>query len=336
MHVTEAIMPRRGDYALMRLRTRDLPPPGPGEALVRVEATGVAFTDLMIARGLYPPGRRFPIVPGCDVVGVVAQAGSGVPAALIGQRVCALLTGGAWADHVMLPAAALAPVPRSLDPARAVAVVLNGLTAWQLVHRAANVRAGQAVLVAGASGGVGRLAVQFARLAGAEVVGTASPQNHARVRALGAEPLDYRDPALATRLRELAPRGFDVVLDQTGGPLTRVLYGTLRRGGVLVSSGGASDARQSFFGSIGRQLVRVASLKLRPDGRRVRFFGLRDRPGPARTAIHHDLSRIFALLQDGRIDPCLGPCHPLEEAGQALTSVSAGRAPGKVVLVPAH
>lgn len=336
MQVTEAIMPRRGDYTLMRLRTRELPPPGPSEAVVRVEAAGVAFTDLMIARGLYPPGRRFPIVPGCDLVGVVTQAGPGVPGALVGRRVCALLTGGAWADHVTLPAAALAPVPRSLDPARAVAVVLNGLTAWQLVHRAANVRAGQAVLVAGASGGVGRLAVQFARLAGADVVGTASPQHHDRVRALGAEPLDYRDPALAARLRDLAPEGFDVVLDQTGGPLTRVLYSTLRRGGVLVSSGGAADARQSFFASVTRQLVRVTSLKLRPDGRRVRFFGLRDRPGPARTAVHGDLATIFALLQDGRIDPCLGSRHPLAEAGQALTSVSAGRAPGKMVLVPAQ
>jgi NADPH2:quinone reductase len=332
MRVTEAVMPQRGDYSLMRLRERELRAPREGEAVVRVETAGVAFTDLMIARGLYPPGRRFPIVPGCDLVGIVVRVGPGVSTDLLGRRVCALLTGGAWADHMVLPAAALATVPESLDPDRAVAVVLNGLTAWQLVHRASRVRDGQTVLVAGASGGVGRLAVQFACLAGADVVGTASPANHDRVRALGATPVDYRDPALRARLRELAPGGFDVVLDQTGGPLTRTLYAALRKGGVLVSSGGASDARSSFFGSIGRQILRLTWLRLRPDGRRVRFFGLRDRPGPARTAIHEDLATIFALVADGRVDPCVGPRFPLGRAGAALTMVAEGRASGKVVL----
>src|SRR3712207_559261 len=136
--------------------------------MVRVEAAGVSFAEVQMLRGRYFGQPRFPFVPGYDLVGIAEGVGEGVDGGLIGQRVAALTQTGAWADRVALDTEKLSPVPVGLDPAYAVAAVTNGVTAWQMLHRAARVRSGQTVLVHGASGGVGTLLVQLARLAGVE------------------------------------------------------------------------------------------------------------------------------------------------------------------------
>ena len=133
----------------------------------------------------------------------------------------ALTKTGGWASYALVPAATLVAVPDGVDPAAAETVVVNGITAWQMLHRCARVQAGQTVLVHGANGGVGTTLVQLARHAGARVIGTASPRHHDPLRAMGAEPLDYPDPDLAARVRELAPGGVDAVFDHLGGDSAR-------------------------------------------------------------------------------------------------------------------
>src|SRR6476659_5991580 len=135
MQATQIQMPAVGEFP--RVMTATLPAPGPGQALVRVEATGISFAEQQMRRGKYYDQPAFPFVPGYDLVGVVAQIGAGLDTALLGQRVAALTKVGGWSNHILLDAADLVAVPAGLDPAEAETFVVNGITAWQMLHRIA-------------------------------------------------------------------------------------------------------------------------------------------------------------------------------------------------------
>jgi NADPH2:quinone reductase len=203
--VTEVVLPGKVEPSGLRLAQRELPPPAAGQALVRVESTAVSFAESAMRRGRYYGQPPFPFVPGYDLVGVVEAVGPGVNRSLTGRRVAALTKTGGWATAVLLSAADLVEVPDGVSADEAETLIVNGVTAYQMLHRTAKVQAGQTVLVLGASGGVGTILVQLARHAGARVIGTASPRHHDALRALGVEPIDYRSPDLAARVRELAP-----------------------------------------------------------------------------------------------------------------------------------
>jgi NADPH:quinone reductase-like Zn-dependent oxidoreductase len=198
---TEAVLPGKVEVSGLRLVQRVLPQPAAGQAMLRVESTAVSFAESAMRRGRYYGQPKFPFVPGYDLVGIVESVGPGVDPARVGQRVAALTKTGAWATVVLLAAAELVEVPDGVAADEAETLVVNGITAYQMLHGSAKVRAGQTVLVLGASGGVGSILVQLARQAGAHVIGTASPRHHEALRTLGAEPIDYRDPDLAARVR---------------------------------------------------------------------------------------------------------------------------------------
>jgi NADPH:quinone reductase-like Zn-dependent oxidoreductase len=184
--VTEVVMTHEGGSEALRVvRRGGARDPWAGEAVVRVEAAGVSFAEVQMLKGRYFSQPKFPFVPGYDLVSRVARVGEGVDEELVGRRVAALTETGAWTDRVTLDAAKFVEVSDGLEPAEGVAVVTNGVTAWQMLHRAAGVRRGQTVVVHGASGSVGTLLVQLARLAGANMIGTASASKHEDVRALG-------------------------------------------------------------------------------------------------------------------------------------------------------
>ncbi|MEU7054312.1 alcohol dehydrogenase catalytic domain-containing protein, partial [Streptomyces eurythermus] len=167
--MVEVVLPGRVEPEGLQVRHGAVPSAGPGQVVVRMEATGVSFAEQQMRRGRYYDQPPFPFVPGYDLVGTVAATGEGVDAGLVGTRVAALLKVGGWASHVVLDAADLVPVPDGIGAAAAETVVINGITAWQMLHRKARVRAGQTVLVHGANGGVGSVLVQLARAAGARV-----------------------------------------------------------------------------------------------------------------------------------------------------------------------
>ena len=150
---TEIVMPRGGDPDVLAVvRQGFLRSPKAGEAVVRVEAAGVSFAEVQMLKGRYFNQPKFPFVPGYDLVGTVEEVGEGVDERLLERRVAALTETGAWADRVALDAEKLAMVPDGIEAADAVAAVTNGVTAWQMLHRAAKVRLGQTVVVHGASG----------------------------------------------------------------------------------------------------------------------------------------------------------------------------------------
>ncbi len=251
---------------------------------------------------------------------------------MIGRRVAALTETGAWADRVVIGAEKLASVPDGLEPADAVSVITNGVTAWQMIHCAAKVRFGQTVVVHGASGGVGTLLVQLARLAGATVIGTASASKHETLRALGAVPIDYKNEDVPKRVREIAPEGVDAVFDHVGGSGLVDSWRMLRRGGTLVSYGSAS----TLMGT-GHRLrpylpivARILLWSVLPNGKRATFYFVKRWP----KLFREDLSTVFSLLAEGKIEARVDRRLPLEKAAEALGLLVSGKVSGKVVLVP--
>ena len=329
---TEIVMPRLGGPEVLRVHERGLSSPAAGMATVRVEATGVSFAEVQMLKGRYFNQPKFPFVPGYDLVGRVENVGEDVDEGLLGKRVAALTETGAWADKVAVDAGTLVIVPDGLAPADAVAAVTNGVTAWQMLHRAAGVRCGQTVVVHGASGGVGTLLVQLARVAGAEVIGTASASKHAEVRALGAVPIDYRTEDVPRRVREISPEGVDAVLDHVGGPGLVDSWRMLRRGGALVSYGSASTLKGSghrlrpYLPIFGRVLLWNAL----PNGKRATFYYVKRWP----EHFQADLSAVLSLLAEGKIEARVAKRLPLERASEALGLLASGKVSGKIVLVP--
>ena len=312
------------------LQVVDLPvqEPGPRQLRVRVRAAGVGSTDLTILKGSYAFAPRIPFVPGYEIAGVVDAIGSEVQGFSAGQRVAALTVWGGYGEYLIREAEHFVPIPDAVSDVDAAAVVLNYVTAYQMIHRTAKVSAGQTALVTGAAGGVGTAALQLLRIAGVKTLGAASAAKHATVRALGATPIDYRAGHLDELVRGKVPDGVDFVFDAIGGANIEPCIGALRRGGTLVSYGfmGATTALSTAL------MFANLFLGSRLRGRRGTFYGItllyRKDPKPLR----EDLPKIFSLLADKKIDPLVTKRFPLLEARAALEALASGSVEGKIVL----
>jgi NADPH2:quinone reductase len=343
---TEVVLPGKVAPSGLRLVQRTLPTPAARQALVRVESTAVSFAESAMRRGRYYGQPPFPFVPGYDLVGVVEAVGPGVDRALLGRRVAALTKTGGWTTAALLTAADLVEVPDGVGADEAETLVVNGLTAYQMLHRCAKVQAGQTVLVSGVSGGVGTILAQLAQHAGARVIGTAHPRHHEALRALGVEPIDYRDPDLAARVRELAPDGVDAAFDHLGGTSVTLSYRLLNRTGTLVSysiAAALDDTRPVLLDFL-PLLAKLAFWNYLPTRRHASFYDVwagAGKPDSAkreafRARMRTDLAQVFDLLRDGHLTAMIAARFPLTEAAEAMElAESSGRtALGKIILVP--
>jgi NADPH:quinone reductase-like Zn-dependent oxidoreductase len=334
----EIVLPGIVEPSGLEVRLRTLSPPGAGQVSVRVEASGVSFAEQQMRRGKYYDQPPFPFVPGYDLVGTVTAVGPDVSEGLVGHRFAALTKIGGWASQVVLDAADLVPVPDGVDPVEAETVVVNGITAWQMLHRVARTRRGGTILVHGANGGVGSTLVQLARHAGIRVIGTASPRHHDAVRSLGAIPVDYRAdvPAL---VRELVPGGVDAVFDHIGGPGIVDSFGLLAAGGTLVSYGTA--ATRDDVGSsrlpVLKLLLRLMWWNAAPNGKHAHFFNIwagKRNARKFRGKLASDLGQVLRLLADHALSAQVAAQFPLTRAAAAVELAESGTVTGKVVLVP--
>lgn len=292
------------------LAEMQLPSPkvGPDTVLVRVKAAGVNPVDWKIREGYLDKAfpSHFPLVPGWDVAGVIEAAGPAVTGFAVGDEVIGYarrdeIQHGTYAELVPAPERALAPKPASASWAEAGALPLAGLTAYQAL-RAVRVGAGDTVLVNAAAGGVGHLAVQLARLLGAErVIGTASERNHEFVRSLGAEPVTYGD-GLVERVRALAPDGVDAALDFVGGD-------ALEASADLVT---APERLVSILDAVTVKRLGGVYVFVKPS-----------------TA---DLTGLSRFVDEGRLKVVVERTFPLAEAADAQRLVQGGHVRGKVVL----
>lgn len=299
----------------LRLAEVHKPSPAPGEVLIEVHCASVNPVDWKIREGmlaeLFP--YAFPIVPGWDAAGRIAGVGKGVTAFRVGDKVFAYcrkpkIQHGTYAEYVTMTAEAVAPMPRNLDFAAASTIPLTGLTAWQSLFDTGKLSAGRKVLVHAGAGGVGSLAIQLAKNAGATVYTTARGQNHAYVRGLGADAaIDYTRGKFTDAVRALAPEGVDLVLDTVGERVQRESYKALKRGGMLVSIINLPEP-----GEAERYGARTSFVFVSPNGGQLR--------------------EIAALIEAGKVKPAEYEEVPLERAADAQERSRTGHVRGKIVL----
>lgn len=340
MMVTEVVLPGVVEPDGFEVRQRPLPAVGAGQVLVKVEATGVSFAEQQMRRGRYYDQPPFPFVPGYDLVGDVLETGEGVDPSLRGRRFAALTKVGGWASHVVLDAEDLVAVPDGVDPAEAEALVVNGVTAWQMLHGLAKVKPGNKILVHGANGGVGSVLVRLARARNVTVIGTASKRHHEALRELGVTPIDYRTEDVPKRVRELAPDGVDAVFDHVGGRSVVDSWRLLARGGTLVAYGSAATKDDSGAKALPvlKILARTLLWNVLPNGRGAHFYnvwaGRRTNAVKFRARLRDDLGEVFAALRDGTIEPVVAARMPLAKVADAVRLAESGTIAGKVVLTP--
>jgi NADPH:quinone reductase-like Zn-dependent oxidoreductase len=309
-----------------------LPTAGPGEVRVRVLASSLQYTDVLIRRGLYPQTMllRPPFTLGYDVVGVIDQLGPGVRDLALGDRVADMTVVGSNAAYRTLRADRAARVPASVAPEAAATLILSWMTAYQLLHRAARVAPGQRVLVLGAAGAVGQALLVLGRQAGLAVWGAARGAHAALVRDLGATPID-RDADLARVL----PGGFDVVLDGIAADGYRRSFAALARGGRLCAYGYSAGVQARR--RLPTMLLWIARLYLwrwRPGGRRAGFYSINIMRARHPAWFREDLERLFALLAAGAIQPRIAALVGFDDMVEAHRRLEAGGLAGKLVLCP--
>jgi NADPH2:quinone reductase len=342
------VIDRFGPPAVVTVVTDPAPAdPGPGEILVRVEASTVNGTDVVIRKGLYPLLETGPpLTLGYDLVGRIESLGDGVPGPAPGTRVAVITTVGGNADHAVVPAAAALEVPIDLDAVDLAPLTLSYLTAYQMVHHDLGVLAGQRILVHGGSGGVGTAAVQLARHRGAEVVATASPTKLDHLVRQGAVAVSHRDPDLWGRLRQESRRdgrdGFDGIVDPVGAASVGRSLRLLAPGGTVAAYSTVAAAtripqrtRWSFlrFGAgYGALQARLAVARMLPGSRRAAFYGVRDSTRDHPDRHREDLAHLVDLLRRGDIAP-VTTVLPLDEARRAHELHDAGEVVGQLVLV---
>lgn len=322
---------RHGGPEVLQILEEAVPQPGEGQVRVKTEAAGVSAMDLMVRRAGFPGFPKVPFTPGVDVIGVVDAIGPGVSGVETRERVAALLGDeGGYAEYVCVAANDAVPVPDGLDAAEGVCLVANYLTAYSMLHRAANAKSGERALIHGAAGGVGTALLELGGLAGLQMYGTASKANHELVESLGAVPIDYRNEDFVARIRALTGDGVDVVFDPIGGAgqLWRS-YRTLRRGGRLVWFGVAATSGSGLRVIPGSLITRFL-LSLLPDGRKA--------PMPPDSKMPNSWYRettatLFDYLRAGKIAPVIAARVPLLEAARAHQLLERGGHRGKVVLV---
>jgi NADPH2:quinone reductase len=337
------IVTHYGGPDALQVLEEECPEPKNGEVRVRVLAAGVSLPDVMAREGLHPETPPIPFTPGWDLVGVVDRLGDGISGIEPGEIVAALPIHGAYAEFVCLPQRELVPVPSGLDAAEAVSLVLNYITAYQMLHRCARVKPGERVLYHGASGGVGTALLQLGRLAGLEMYGTCSSRGAMAVSELGGVPIDYRSQDYVKEIHRLTGEGVDAVFDPIGGAHLWQSRQALRPGGRVVGYGTTTSLRGEGLGSgrTGRRrrlhgipiyALYIAGGWLLPGRKRVIPYSIQTLKRLKPALFRQDLITLLDLLQQKKIKPLIAQRFPLAEARQAQELLAKGGVTGKIVL----
>jgi NADPH:quinone reductase len=342
---TRIIVNHYGGPDELRLLEEDCPKPKYGEVRVRVLAAGVCLPDVMMREGIHPETPALPFTPGWDLVGLVDLLGDGVSTIEPGQMAAALPISGAYAEFVCLPQRELVPVPSGLDPAEAVSLILNYVTAYQMLHRAAKVRPGQRILIHGAAGGVGSALLQLGRITGLEMYGTCSSGSASAVSELGGIPIDYEHQDFVNEIHRLTSDGVDAVFDSIGGSHIWRSRQALRSGGRVVAYGltgslrggrlaSGRSGRRHRFRAIAMFGLYTAAGWLSPGRKRVVPYSIQWLKRLRPELFRQDLTALFELLQQRKIKPMIAQRFPLAEARHAHELLGGGGVIGKIVLVP--
>jgi NADPH2:quinone reductase len=341
---TRIIVTHYGGPDALQVVEEECPAPKHGEVRVKVLAAGVSLPDVLAREGVHPETPRVPYTPGWDLVGIVDQIGEGVSSFEQGQTVAAMPISGCYAQYVCLPQHKFIPMPAGLDPAEAAAVVLNYITAYQMLERSAKVKQGQSVLIHGASGGVGTALLQLGRLTDVKMYGTCSAQAAEIVKELGATPIDYRNSDFVQEIRRLTGDGVDAVFDGIGGDNLWRSRKALCEGGRVVVYGFQSKLHggRMASGKPGRHPIRESAVLGRyilqnwflPGRKSMVPYSIQWLMRVKPAWFRQDLLTLFDLLQQKKIKPVIAQRLLLCQALQAHELLGRGGVIGKIVLIP--
>lgn len=326
--IKKVVITAYGDESVLAVVQAELPEPAAGEVQLAVEYTIVSGSDVNMRRGTYPLQRKPPLMPGYSVVGTVVANGQGCSKFAVGDWVACLSKYEGQAERINLPEKYLVRVPDGVDGGEAVSLVLDWVTAYEMLVRSAKVKAGQKIFVHGLSGGVGGALLRLGKVLGVSVYGTASTKKHEELRALGAVPLDYSNKNWIGEMQRLG--GVDAVFDALGYESFDESYSILRKGGVLVGYGQNLPA---WTGGPERNPVPMV-LKLFArnlafwTGKKTTFFGVRRNSKYFST----DLATLFAWLKEGRITVPVKARFGLDEIQQAHRAYAASAGMGSIVI----
>lgn len=292
----------------------DLPELQEGEVLIKIKAAGVNPVDAVISKGYYKDmmPHTFPVIPGWDVAGVIEERGHAARRFDVGDEVYAYarrpeVKWGTFAEYIIIPDSYLAKRPQNISMEEAAAIPLAGLTAYQALYVAGNIKEGQRLLILGASGGVGSFAIQLAKIKGAEVIGVASSKNHDYMRSLGADhTIDYKDEDIGNAVKEIHPEGVDLIFDCTSGESLQQSLKCLKDSGKLVSilnQGKDLDPKINF------EFVFVE-----PNAKQLEHFR--------------------QMVEEGKIKVEVNKTYSLDGAADALAQIQTLHTTGKIVIVP--
>ncbi|MHA6761497.1 NAD(P)H-quinone oxidoreductase [Streptacidiphilus sp. PAMC 29251] len=297
------------------------PVPGEGEVLVEVVASAVNRADVLQRQGFYNPPPGASAYPGLECSGRIAALGAGVGGWAVGDEVCALLSGGGYAEKVAVPVGQLLPVPKGVDLVDAAALPEVTCTVWSNVFQVANIRPGETLLVHGGSSGIGTMAIQLGKAIGARVAVTAgSAEKLEACRALGADVLvNYRDQDF---VEALGPNGADVILDVVGAKYLDRNLDALAVNGRLVVIGMQGGVTADL--NLGKLMAKRAA---------VIATSLRARPLDEKAAIVAAVrEHVWPLLETGRVRPVVDRVLPLAEAAEAHRLMESSTHIGKILL----
>ena len=310
------------------LAERPIPKPKPGEVLVKVYAAGVNRPDILQRKGLYPPPAGVTDIPGLEISGEIAEKGRGAGGLKNGQKICALVSGGGYAEYCAVPAAQCLPVPRGFDMVQAAAVPETFFTVWTNVFERATLKTGESFLVHGGSSGIGTTAIQLARAFGARVFATAGgAEKCAACAKLGAErAIDYRTEDFVAAIKEATGgAGVDVILDMVGGDYVARNLACLAVEGRLVQIAFLKGSK-----------VELNLLPLMLKRQTLTGSTLRPRTVAQKAAIAQALKEhVCPLLEAGTVGPVIHRTFPLRQAADAHRLMESGTHIGKIVLTTA-
>jgi putative PIG3 family NAD(P)H quinone oxidoreductase len=304
---------------------RPVPQPGAGEVLVRVAAAGVNRPEVMQRQGLYPPPPGAPSILGMEISGTVVAVGEGVAREMIGQRVCALISGGAYAEYAVAPAGQCLPVPPTLSMVEAAAMPETLFTVWTNVFERAYAVEGETILVHGATSGIGTMAIGLANLFGLTIIVTAgSDEKCEAARRIGADhAINYKTEDFVARVREITGgKGVNIVLDMVGGDYVPRNLQCLADDGrhVSIAVQGGMTATIPLFEIMRRRLTLTGST-------------LRPRDTAFKSLVADELHRIvWPHVAEGRLKPVIDSTYPLARAPEAHARMESGEHVGKIVL----
>lgn len=336
MKYRHIVIPQFGGPENLLLDEDELREPGSNEVRVKVLAAGVSFADIFMRQGVHPESwnlGRTPFTPGWDVVGVVDKLGNEVSTWQTGQIVTALPIVGGYSEYIFMSSDDLVAVPHGLNPTEVVSLVLNYITAYQMLHRCAHIKPGERILInGGAAGGVGTALLQLGKHVNLnKMYGTASPEKHDVVSDLGGIPIDYKSVDLAQEIMKLTSHddgepGVDAVFDGIGGKSFKSSYEILRSGGRLVAYGGTPTSDLGDW-------LNMFTMNMVSDKRKFILYSIQTLKRLKPDWFHEDLILLLALLEQGKIKPIVGARMPLNQAAKAHELLSGGSVKGKIVLI---